>query len=166
MDPAFAGRLLDRLAELARGNEPRTLEYLTMKTAAERQKRLHEKRLAEGTRPYKVWVSDQDSSALQRAFPGPRAGIDWQAVIDSALRKPKQVRVIVSETQAGEVIAYWKPNGVRELRCQARTARGERCRNDGDMVARWQAPDGAIGEFAVCKTHFAAFRPHESVLKR
>lgn len=164
MDPAFAGRLLDRLAELTRGNTPRTLEYLTMKTAAERQKRLHEKRLAEGIRPLKVWVSDQDYDALQAAYPGPRAGIDWQAVIDAALRKP-QVRVTVTDAATGEVIAYWKPNGVRELRCQASTARGERCRNDGDMIASWQAPDGTIGEFAACKTHFAEFRPHESVLK-
>ena len=162
MDPAFAGRLLDRLAELTHGNEPRALEYITRKTAAERQKRLHEKRLAEGVRPLKVWVRDQDYDALQAAYPGPRQGIDWQAVIDAALRRP-QPRVTATKT--GEVIAYWKPNGVRDTRCQAATARGERCRNEGDMIARWQAPDGAIGEFAVCKTHFAEFRPHDSVLK-
>ncbi|MBM4199823.1 MAG: hypothetical protein FJ189_00870 [Gammaproteobacteria bacterium] len=164
MDPAFAGRLLDRLAELTRGNEPRALEYLTMKTAAERQKRLHEKRLAEGIRPLKVWVSDQDYDALQAAYPGPRDGVDWKAVVDAALRKTP-ASVTVTESATGEVIAYWKPRGVRDTRCQASTARGERCRNDGDMIARWQAPDGSIGEFAVCKTHFAEFKPHGSVLK-
>jgi hypothetical protein len=83
---AITSAMLDRLAELARGNEERTLEYLMMKSTAERQAELKARRQEAGQVRVTVWAGNDQLEALKAAFPGPRGGIDWQAVIHNALR--------------------------------------------------------------------------------
>jgi hypothetical protein len=79
--------MLNRLAVLARGNEERTLEYLTMKSTAERQAAMKARRQAEGQVKVALWAGVDQLEALKAAFPGPRGGIDWQAVIARALKR-------------------------------------------------------------------------------
>lgn len=82
--------MLDRLAELARGNEERTLEYLMTKSNSERQAELKARRVADGQVKVTLWAGVDQLEALKAAFPGPRGGIDWGAVIKKALgRKGK-----------------------------------------------------------------------------
>ena len=167
IDRKLAGRLLDRIADLARGNEARTLEYLDMqKTAAERQKALADRREQDGIRPYKLWVSAADAEALRERFTGARGGIDWAKVIAAALGRSESPTSEPRPSDPAEPIPYWKPDGVRDTRCQAATLRGERCRQEGKLVARWLLPDGKIGEFSACKQHYAEATPHPSVLAK
>jgi hypothetical protein len=91
MDPKFEGKLLDRIAELAKGNEDRTIEYLTKSgkaSLAERQSKWIESQRAEGRRMVKAWLAGDDIAALKLRFPGPRGGIDWPAVVEAALSAP------------------------------------------------------------------------------
>ena len=86
LDSRFSDKILDRIAELAKGNEDRTLEYLNMKTDGfERQKKLREKRHKEGLKRAELWVNSLDLESLKTNFPGPKGGIDWNAVIKVAL---------------------------------------------------------------------------------
>lgn len=82
---AITSAMLDRLAELARGNEERTLDYLKMKSTAERQAALKARRVADGQVKVTLWAGADQLEALKAAFPGPRGGIDWGAVIKKAL---------------------------------------------------------------------------------
>ncbi|MGZ8219250.1 hypothetical protein [Methylomagnum sp.] len=55
-----------------------------------RQKALRDNRAAQGlTRP-DVWVSRQDVARLKSAFPGIRGGVNWEAVINTALAHAEQ----------------------------------------------------------------------------
>ena len=88
MDTRFRDKILDRIAELAQGNEARLLDYLddkAMSTGAERQARLTERRKAEGKRRVPAWLAAHEEAELKRLYPGPRGGIDWSAVIRAAL---------------------------------------------------------------------------------
>jgi hypothetical protein len=54
-------------------------------TTSERQRDLKQRRKAEGIHRVMIWISDDDREALRLRYPGPRNGIDWQAVITAAL---------------------------------------------------------------------------------
>jgi hypothetical protein len=82
MDPKIAGRMLDRIADLSRGNEQRTMEYIM--GGVERQKRLRENKAKGGLTRMELWMSDEQKAALRERFPGPRGGIDWDRVIQAA----------------------------------------------------------------------------------
>ncbi len=89
MDQKIAGKILDRIAELYRGNEQRTMEYLdkAQSPGAERQRQFEKKRMEAGMRPVKAWLSDDAIASLKQIYPGPRGGIDWSGVIAAALDK-------------------------------------------------------------------------------
>ncbi len=88
----IADKMLDRIVELGRGNEKRTLDYLTGgASTAERQQALNRRRAEAGQHRVTVWTSIADLDALRAKYPGVRGGIDWQAIIDKALgRKVKR----------------------------------------------------------------------------
>ncbi len=91
MDPKIAGKILDRIAELSQGNEQRTMDYLSKpQTGAERQRRYEEKLMGEGLRQVKTWLPEKDIATVKAAFPSPRGGIDWKAVIKAALKTTGQ----------------------------------------------------------------------------
>ncbi len=88
---------LDRIA----AEHPEILGRLTMTdleaslseksgTSTERQRRLKQKRLAAGIKPNQVWLSDADIDALKSSYPGPKGGIDWAKVIQTALEPQAQ----------------------------------------------------------------------------
>lgn len=54
-------------------------------SGAERQARLAARRRADGSERACFWASARDLEALRRAYPGPRQGIDWTAVVGAAL---------------------------------------------------------------------------------
>jgi hypothetical protein len=91
MEKQLEEKLLDRLADLAKGNEERTLEYLAKAermSAAERYGKWMASQKADGMRAVKAWLHDDDIAALKQRFPGPRGGIDWPAVAKAALSVP------------------------------------------------------------------------------
>ncbi|BBL77434.1 hypothetical protein [Methylomagnum ishizawai] len=59
----------------------------TRKSGSERQRELREKRFAKGLCRPEVWVYPTDIEKLRAAYPGPRNGVDWQAVIKIALEQ-------------------------------------------------------------------------------
>lgn len=79
--------MLDRLAEITAGNEQRTADYLTTmaKTTSERQSELKARRQIQGKREARIWATGDDLERLRAKYPGPRGGIDWQAVIRAAI---------------------------------------------------------------------------------
>jgi hypothetical protein len=82
--------MVAKLGKLAPGIG-RLLETLDMAdTTAERQRRLTEKRRAEGKQKYTVWAAPEIVESLKAAFPGQRNGIDWQAVLTAALHHRKE----------------------------------------------------------------------------
>lgn len=83
----IAAAMLDRIAELGKGNEVRTLDYLVRKSTAERQQLLKQRRKDAGLQRATVWASQTDLDALKAKYPGPRGGIDWQDVVRVALLK-------------------------------------------------------------------------------
>ena len=90
----IAARMLDRIAELGKGNEERTLDYIMNSdkpTSAERQAALIQRRTEAGQNRVTVWAAVSDLDALRAKYPGQRGGIDWQSIIDKALgRKVKR----------------------------------------------------------------------------
>jgi len=88
MDSQIAEKILDRIAELSRGNEERTMEYLTGKGGYERQKRVRDKKIAQGLIRMEVWADPESTEALRQRFPGPKQGVSWPAVIEAALAIP------------------------------------------------------------------------------
>lgn len=86
MTDEISARMIRRIAEIGRGNEIRTLDYITMgKTTAERQKELNQRRIESGQQRATFWATLADLNELREKFPGTRGGIDWQAVITKAL---------------------------------------------------------------------------------
>jgi hypothetical protein len=87
MSNNITDKMLDRIVELGRGNENRTLGYITGGGAstAERQKALNRRRAEAGQHRVTVWATVPDLDALRAKYPGVRGGIDWQSVIDKAL---------------------------------------------------------------------------------
>lgn len=86
----IAAAMLDRIAELGKGREDRTLSYLSAgakKSTAERQQLLKQRRKDAGLQRATVWASQTDLDALKAKYPGPRGGIDWQDVVRVALLK-------------------------------------------------------------------------------
>lgn len=75
---------LDRIAVLAR-DDGRLEDYISMKSASERQRTLKEARMAAGMKPSNVWLPVALLEQLKQKFPGPRGGIDWVAAIKAAL---------------------------------------------------------------------------------
>ena len=86
----IAAAMLDRIAELGRGNEARTMGYLMSKSTSERQAELKARREEAGQVRVTVWAGNDQLEALKAAFPGPRGGVDWQAVIARALKGRKK----------------------------------------------------------------------------
>jgi hypothetical protein len=87
MNPRLADKLLDRIAEISEGNVERTTRYLTGKAnGAERQAKFKQARLNAGERQIYVWLSEPQMVSLKKSFPGPRGGIDWDKVIEAALK--------------------------------------------------------------------------------
>lgn len=132
------------------------------KTNAERQQALAERRAAAGMRPHRLWISDSDADQLRVKFEGPRGGIDWQAVIRTALQR--EAAAPLRKPIAPEPIPYWRPNGQRDPRCQAVTASGQRCRLAGSVISRALDTNGKLGEFTSCPRHAAEFMPHRTVM--
>ncbi len=60
-----------------------------MKSSLERQLALIEKRKVEGLKRFCFWCAPADVEVLRGRYPGERGGIDWQAVIRSALNPPQ-----------------------------------------------------------------------------
>lgn len=82
----IARKMLDRIAELGRGNEQRTMDYIMGgSTTAERQKALKQRRAEAGQQRVTVWTTRADLDELRAKYPGVRGGIDWQAIIKKAL---------------------------------------------------------------------------------
>jgi hypothetical protein len=57
------------------------------KTVAERQKDFRQRRAAKGLIRPEVWLEPSVLESLRKAFPGPRAGVNWPRVIAAALEK-------------------------------------------------------------------------------
>ncbi|NCU20612.1 hypothetical protein EOM89_07720 [Candidatus Falkowbacteria bacterium] len=53
---------------------------------ARRQQDLKQRRHAQGLVRVTLWASQDERESLRQHYPGPRGGIDWQAVIAAALR--------------------------------------------------------------------------------
>ena len=75
---------LDRIAKIAK-TDGRLEDYIIMKSGSERQKALKESRLAAGMKVSNVWLPEPMLEQLKQKFPGPRGGVDWLAVVKSAL---------------------------------------------------------------------------------
>jgi hypothetical protein len=86
MDKRLEDRLYNRLMELAEGDGGRLMDHLQGAGNAERQAKFTERMKAEGWRRVPVWVQESDLDALRKEYPGPRGGVDWQAVLDAVLR--------------------------------------------------------------------------------
>ena len=54
---------------------------------AERQRKLTERRIAAGMVRAGVWLHRDALTALQARYPGPRGGVDWNAVLAAALQQ-------------------------------------------------------------------------------
>lgn len=82
---------LDRLAKehpelLGQSTTEEWEAVLTAQSGTERQKRLIAKRQASGMARLSIWLTDEEVEALRNRYPGPRGGVDWQAVAAAALR--------------------------------------------------------------------------------
>jgi hypothetical protein len=60
-------------------------DILKGQSTSERQRNLIAKRRAEGLARVTVWLSETTREALREHYPGPRGGIDWEAVTAAAL---------------------------------------------------------------------------------
>lgn len=58
---------------------------MAQKSGAERQAAYAAKLQAEGKRQVYLWLDNNSTVALKRAYPGTRGGIDWQSIITTAL---------------------------------------------------------------------------------
>ena len=57
----------------------------TLSGTAPRQQALRQRRQAQGQVRVTLWASQDEREALRQRYPGPRGGIDWQAIIAAAL---------------------------------------------------------------------------------
>lgn len=55
-------------------------------TNAERQAATKQRKRQEGYSQIPIWVHVTQRNQLMQQFPGPRGGIDWSAVIDTAIQ--------------------------------------------------------------------------------
>lgn len=85
MHTKIRDRLYDRLAALAGNDGGRLMNEISRLSAAERQRAFRERRAAEGKRRAVLWITPAQGDALRSRFPGPRGGIEWNAVITAAL---------------------------------------------------------------------------------
>lgn len=93
---------LNRIAHIARP-DGRLEDYIGMKTGSERQKALKEARIASGMKGSNVWLPVKVLDQLKEKFPGPRGGIDWLAVVKSALDSHKaRADRFVQEDEMGD----------------------------------------------------------------
>ena len=76
--------ILSRIVSLS-GDGNRIMEYLQMKSGAERQKALKDARKASGQKLVSVWLHETTLEKLRQKFEGQRGGIDWDAVVSKAL---------------------------------------------------------------------------------
>jgi len=86
MDKRIKERLYSELATIAADDGGRLQSYLAGASTAERQARYKQQRKAEGKRRAYVWIHRDKEAELKRLYPGERGGVDWDAVIDAAIR--------------------------------------------------------------------------------
>ena len=89
MNVTMQRRMLARLAELG-GDDTRLTEYIELlesqrQARADAAARTRKRRHAAGLRRAEGYVTARQHEALRVRFPGPRGGVDWQAVADAAL---------------------------------------------------------------------------------
>jgi hypothetical protein len=72
-------------------------EEKTATPGKERQQTLRNNRIARGLARPDVWVSRQDMDRLKSAFPGIRGGVNWEAVITTALAHTEQQQTGASQ---------------------------------------------------------------------
>jgi hypothetical protein len=58
---------------------------------ADRRAKHEAQRRAEGYRRVPIWVHRDELDALRARYPGPRGGVDWQAVVRAALRQGHEI---------------------------------------------------------------------------
>jgi len=135
-------------------------------SSAVRQQRLKEKRLESGRKLANVWLPVADMEALKQVFPGPRGGIDWQAVATAALAGRRPPPPPLPTNVVEEPLCYWRPDRTTplEIRCQGTNRDRSRCRSKGKFITKLQMPDGRMAEFVTCAQHEEFFKPHPSVL--
>lgn len=88
MDKRLEEKLFDRLAELTKGDGGRFMAHLETVAASEnRQAKFEARKRAEGYQRIPIWVHRDELPELKAKYPGPRGGVDWQAVLDAALKE-------------------------------------------------------------------------------
>lgn len=98
MDPKIQERLLDRLAGLVGTDDGGRLEgYLETleaqaKARADSQARLRQRKQDQGMRRIQAYLDQTQYEDLCKQYPGPRGGIDWQAVAAAALKVNRETR--------------------------------------------------------------------------
>jgi hypothetical protein len=86
MDKRLETRLYDRLTALTQGDEGRLMDYLQgAATGADRRARHEARRKSEGYQRVPIWVHADELAELRTRYPGPRGGVDWAAVVRTAL---------------------------------------------------------------------------------
>ena len=123
---------------------------------ADRQRRLAERRAAGGMKAFKVWLSNVTAERLRARFSGAKGGIDWAQVVAAALEHDKGLQAARPST---DPIPYWRPDGKRDTRCQAKNLSGDRCRQAGTVIIRSLDANDRVGEFAVTVHGLALGRP-------
>lgn len=97
-----------------------------MKTGAERQKTLKKARLAAGLKLSNVWLPESTLIQLRQYFPGPRGGIDWTRVADSALAEVIPA-VTVGRSEVHSTEEDFEGLELVEKYCEPVTKRDPRC---------------------------------------
>ena len=88
MEKQLEARLYDRLAELTMNDGGRLMAHLEyVASDADRRAQHEARRKAEGYRRVPIWVHRDELTALRERYPGPRGGVDWQAVVSASLRQ-------------------------------------------------------------------------------
>lgn len=88
MDKRLEARLYDRLAELTMNDGGRLMAHLEQAASdADRRAKHEAQRRAEGFQRVPIWVHRDELAALRERYPGPRGGVDWQAVVTASLRQ-------------------------------------------------------------------------------
>lgn len=122
---------LDRIAaehpELLGKSAPEEWEQILKEQVTERQRKLVAKRLTQGQKRALVWAPETDLDALKRAYPGPRNGVNWMAVIAAALDKAGQ-----QNSKIDRIAALPSLDDFRETMPGQQISAGEFCRSMRD----------------------------------
>ncbi len=61
-------------------------------SGTDRQRALREKRQTEELKRFTVWLNQEDAGLLRAQYLGPRGGIDWELIVQTALAVAKVMR--------------------------------------------------------------------------